>query len=167
MSESTYSQTFEMRNRKLVYDPVKSILLCRAKNDGKKLWAKKVAEIHSIVSIIEDNEKFYVSGESGEKSGQFLAVYKENGKAGWFIPGLSFMQVLYGGFLYLIFVDEKDEYYLLKVRKDNGKTVWYYQVENDLFEYRFKNQKIRLYYRSNKVETISIVSGKRESVQTN
>jgi outer membrane protein assembly factor BamB len=163
MRDGNNSQIFEMRRNSLIYDQVKSILLCRLKTDGnRKLWARKVNDVNYISSVIEDEEKFYISFESGEKSGQFIAIYKENGKTGWYIPGKSFLQVLFGGALYLIFVDEQDRYYLIKVRRDNGKTEWHYRVDGDLCEYRFKGQRIRLYYSSNKFETISALTGKLE-----
>lgn len=157
------SQIFEMKRNSLIYDQGKSILLCRLKTHGKrKLWARKVNDVNYISSVIEDDEKFYISFESGEKSGQFLAIHKENGKTKWYIPGKSFLQVLFDEALYLIFIDEQDRYYLIKVRRDNGKTVWHHLVDADLSEYRFKGQRIRLYYTSRKFETISAASGKLE-----
>lgn len=155
------SQIFEMKRNSLIYDQAKSILLCRLKK-GNKLWARKVNDVNFISSVIEDDEKFYISFESGEKSGRFLAIDKKSGKTGWYIPGKSFLQVLFDGSLYLIFIDDQDRYYLLKVRRDNGKSVWHHRVDADLIEYRFKGQRIRLYYTSRKFETISAATGKLE-----
>ncbi len=150
-----------MERAALRYDFDKSTMLCLDKVDiSKKIWIKKLNNITHISNIIEDNKKYYVACESGDINGQFIALSKEDGSTKWFIPGKSFLQVIFKGSLYLIFIDENNEYYLLKVRRDNGNTTWHHRVDKDLFEYSFSKNKINLSYLSKKKELLSIRTGK-------
>ncbi len=150
-----------MEKAVLRYDFDKSTLLCLDKSDNsKKIWIKKLNNITHVSNIIEDNKKYYIVCESGDINGQFLALSKDSGSTKWFIPGKSFMQVIFKGALYLIFIDDNNKYYLLKVRRDNGKTTWHHRVDQDLFEYSFSGNKITLSYSSKKKELLSIRTGK-------
>ncbi len=161
MVKNINTQVFEMKNTILRYYPDKSILVCHSKSkNNKKVWAKKLNNISYLSKIIEDNKKYYIACESGEVNGQFLALLKDSGSTDWFIPGKSFLQLLYDGYLYLIFVDDNDNYYLIKVRRENGSTSWHHNVDQDLFEYSFSKKKISLHYSSGKKESLSVRTGK-------
>ncbi|MFH0975785.1 MAG: hypothetical protein V1874_08370 [Spirochaetota bacterium] len=153
--------SFEMEGSELRFDPETSILLCRLKAGGRKLWVKKLNDLF-VSDIIEDSRRYYIACGSGEINGQFLAVKKESGSTSWFIPGRSFLHLLYKGFLYLIFADDKNNFYLLKVHVSNGKSAWFHPVDADLKEYVFMGNKIKLKYLSNKFEIISVKNGKSE-----
>ncbi len=151
--------SFEMDDALLRFDPESSILLCQTRLSGKKKWVKKLNEL--IVSdIFEDHKKYYIVCDSGEINGQFLAVIKENGTTSWFIPGKSFLHVLYNGSLFLIFADENNRFYLIKAYVSNGKPAWFHPVDQDLYEYNFTNDKIKLKYSSGKAESLSVKTGK-------
>lgn len=159
MKKNFIIQSFEMNDAFLRFDPESSILLCQTKPNSKRLWVKKINNL--IVSdIIEDTSRYYIICDSGDINGQFLAVKKKTGVTSWFIPGKSFMHILFKGFLFLIFSDENNRFYLLKVYISNGKSVWFHPIDPDLKEYIFKNDKIKLEYLSGKTETLSIKTGK-------
>jgi hypothetical protein len=161
MSENLDARTFRMRSGTLVYDPVKSILLCRSgKDENRKLWARKINDINRISGIIEDDKKYYIACESGENNGRFIAVMKNSGRTAWFIPGKSFLQIIFGGFLYLIFIDETGDYYLIRVEREKGQSKWHHRVSPDLSEYRFSGRQIELIYSSGEREIISPSTGK-------
>ena len=150
-----------MEDSILKYDPDKSTLLCKMKSaDARKVWIKKLLEISDISNIIEDGKRYYLACESGERNGQFLALSKNSGTTVWFIPGKSFLQILFEGFLYLIFIDEYSHYYLLKVKCSNGKAVWHHRLDRDLFEYAFSKKDVKLCYSSGKKELLSLRTGK-------
>jgi hypothetical protein len=153
-------QTFEMENAVLRYDIDKSILTCRSKHNDRKLWIKKLNDLYSLSGVIEDEKNYYIACDSGEINGQFLAVKKKDGATEWFIPGKSFLHVIYNGFIYLIFADENDQFYLLKVYLSNGKSAWHHSVDRDLIEYTFAENKINLHYSSGKSEVLSVGNGK-------
>lgn len=161
MKRNQFVQSFEMDNAVLRFDPAASILLCQSRvNPGKKLWVKKLSQLSSISDIIEDEKKYYLACDSGEINGQFLAVQKKTGVTDWFIPGKSFMHVLFSGYLFLIFTDEYNKFYLLKVYLNTGKSAWFHTVDPDLNEYSFLNDRIILKYLSGKTETLAIRTGK-------
>jgi hypothetical protein len=152
-------QTFEMKNAVLRYDMDKSILTCGTKYNDRKLWVKKLNDLYSVSGIIEDDKKYYLACDSGEINGQFLAVKKQDGTTEWFIPGKSFLHVIYNGFLYLIFADENNRFYLLKVHLSNGKSSWFHHIEQDLSEYSFADNKITLHFLSGEREVLSVANG--------
>ncbi|MBN2403281.1 MAG: PQQ-like beta-propeller repeat protein [Spirochaetes bacterium] len=152
-------QSFELNEALLRFDLETSILLCQSPVNGKKVWVKKLNGL-VVSDIFEDNKRYYIVCDSGEINGQFLAVKKENGTTSWFIPGKSFMHVLYKGFLFLIFADENNHFYLLKVYVNTGKSAWFHPVDQDLNEYIFMNEKLQLKYFSGKNEKLSIKTGK-------
>jgi outer membrane protein assembly factor BamB len=151
--------SFGMDDSLLRFDLETSILLCQSKENGKKQWVKKLNDLN-VSDIFEDNKRYYIVCDSGEINGQFLAVKKENGTTSWFIPGKSFLHVLYKGFLFLIFADEANRFYLLKVNIGSGKSVWFHPIDADLFEYIFSNDKIKLKYFSGKTESLALKTGK-------
>ncbi len=132
----------------LSFDTDRSILICRSSHDGTKRWLKRMENITFIASVIEDAERYYVMGESGETMGEYLVVSKNDGATRWFIPGRAFFHLLYNGFLFLIFIDEKNLYWFIKVELDGGKPMWQYRIDSDLEGYRFHKNRITLTYRS-------------------
>ncbi|MDY6935980.1 MAG: hypothetical protein SVZ03_17400 [Spirochaetota bacterium] len=150
---------FEMKTSILRYDIDKSILLCMSNN--KKLWAKKLMSVGCLSNIIEDDDKYYIACESGELNGQLLALRKVNGSTAWFIPGKSFLQIIFERYLYLIFVDGDEHHYLLKVNRRNGKVRWHHYVNHDLCEYRFTLNMIQLSYASGRSESLSLKNGRQ------
>jgi hypothetical protein len=159
MKRNINTLSFEMADVLLRFDPETSILLCQSKINGKKRWVKKLNDLY-VSDILEDNKRYYIVCDSGEINGQFLALKKENGTTSWFIPGKSFLHVLYKGFLFLIFADENNRFYFLKVFLSSGKSAWYHSIDPDLIEYIFVNDKIKLNYLSGKTESLSVKTGK-------
>jgi outer membrane protein assembly factor BamB len=155
----TYSQTFEVGDRILCFDSGKSILLCREAKESKNLWIKKITDVSQIDNLIEDSSQYYLSCESADNRGYYLALDKATGSTDWFIPGKAYFQIIYDGYLYLIFADEKKEFYLLKVERSDGKKTWYHRVDEDLCEYSFRPERILLKYDSGKTEKISPATG--------
>ncbi len=154
------NQYFEMNGRRLIFDIEKSILLCRANGaDMTNLWAKKIEDVVSISAITEDDSKYYIACDYSDESGIFLAIMKESGSTNWYIPGKSFLQILFGGYLYLIFIDDEKSYFLIKVDRGRGNKVWHSRVDEDLSEYVFSGDRIYLKYHSGKNETLSVKSG--------
>lgn len=157
-------QPFEMRETVLVYEPMKSILVCKeSSGERKKLWVKKLLEGSVVLGAVEDDARYYVALQSGDASGQFMALERASGATSWFIPGRAFLQILFDCFLYLIFIDERERYFLLKVDPGSGSAVWHYSVEADLCEYSFTKKRVYLHYASGRREAVSLESGRRES----
>jgi outer membrane protein assembly factor BamB len=157
--EKTYSETFKMENGILCYDSGKSILLCKEQNNSKNLWIKKITDIKHIDDVIEDSSNYYIACEADDVRGYFLALDKATGSTDWFIPGKPFFQIIYDGFLYIIFTDEKNFFYLLKIDRSDGKKIWYHRISKDLCEYSFRADRIMLKYESGKTEKISPLNG--------
>lgn len=157
--ETTYTQTFEMDDRTLCYDSGKSMLLCRDSGTCKNLWIKKIEDINHIDSAIEDSERYYIGCESNDIKGYYIAVNKDTGSTEWFIPGKPYFQIIFSGYLFLIFADEKKTFYLLKVERSDGGKLWYHRIDDDLSEYSFRSDRILLEYESGKKETISPSTG--------
>ncbi len=157
--EKTFSQIFEMKSGILCYDSEKSILLCKEPGGEKNRWVKKINDINLIDTVLEDPNCFYLSCESGETQGYFLAIHKDDGSTEWFIPGRPYFQIIYDGHLYVIFSDEKKDFYLLKVEPSDGTKIWHRRIGEDLCEYSFRHDRILLTYSSGKTEKISPVTG--------
>jgi hypothetical protein len=157
--EAANSQTFEMKENTLCFDGEKRILLSKSNADGRNLWAKKIQDIHRITAVIEDGDNYYLSCEFEESAGYFLAVRRDNGSSLWYIPGRPFLCLLYEGFLFLIFIDDQDRYFLIKADRFTGARIWYHQIDPDLSEYSFKSDRILLCYVSGKEEMLSPVTG--------
>jgi hypothetical protein len=151
--------SFEMEDALLRFDTGTSILFCQSRLSGKKKWIKKISDLN-VSEIFEDNKRYYVVCDSGEINGQFLALKKDNGTTCWFIPGKSFLHVLYSNSLFLIFADENNRFYLIKAGVGNGKPAWFHPVDQDLYEYAFSDNKIKLKYSSGRTESLSLKTGK-------
>jgi outer membrane protein assembly factor BamB len=157
--DKTTAQKFEMKEHTLLYDMDKSILLCKNSDASKNIWAKKISDISNLSDVIEDDANYYISCESGDSAGCFLAVYKNNGSSLWYIPGKPFLNLLFEGFLYLIFIDDKNAYYLLKVDRQSGNKIWHHRIDPDLTEYSFRSDRILLTYTSGRKEILSPKTG--------
>lgn len=153
------SHIFEMKSNILYYDIIKSILICKLTIDNKVLWAKKIEDSNLINDVDEDTNNYYVSCETSDAGGQFLAINKKNGTTAWYIPGRSYFQQLFNKYLYIIFIDGKDRFYLIKVDKCNGSKIWDHEVKEDLCEYSFRRNRILLKYSSGYIEKISPQTG--------
>jgi hypothetical protein len=152
--------SFELKDSVLSYDPEKSLVVCRTKGeDRKKIWIKKLEDAGTVTSVLEDGERYFLACEYGESEGAFLALEMGSGVTVWYIPGRSFLQVIYEGYLFMIFIDERGEYFLIKVECAGGSTVWHHRVESDLAEYRFNPRRIRLFYESGREETLDSATG--------
>jgi hypothetical protein len=152
---------FEREHTVLSYDSGKSILVCRDRTgENRKLWAKKLNDIAFIKNVLEDERRYYVAGESGDEGGQFLALDKATGSTDWFIPGRSFLQVVYAASLYLIFIDGEGRYFLLRVDRETGNHLWHHRVDGDLANYRFTRTLVELTYASGRTEYVSADTGK-------
>lgn len=143
----------------LVYDPEKSVLLCKKKSSMKTVWAKKISDITSIDSVLEDERRYYISCFNGEHLGRYIALRKTDGVSDWSIPGRSFFHVIFGGYIYIIFIDEKGRYFLIKVDADTGGKNWHREVASDLCEYSFASSRIILKYSSGSAEILSPATG--------
>jgi len=148
-----------MESADLYFDLEKSILISTTKNNGKKKWIKKINDIYSVNSIIEDSNKYYISCETDETSGQFLAISKQDGTTCWFIPGKSYLHILFNKYLYIIFIDDNNMYFLIKVDINDGSKIWHHKVRQNLEEYSFTKERILLQYSSGKNEILSPLTG--------
>lgn len=157
-----YSESiiFERGLNTLFFQPVRCILLCRDTETGKNIWVKKIEDITSVIDITEDDNRYYVAFEKDYSHGEFHALGKQNGKTVWDIPGKCFLQKIFRGFLYMIFIDEKSNFHLLKVDTETGHPIWNHSVDEDLYEYHIKKYSIILRYGSGKIERIDPETGK-------
>lgn len=149
---------FQMEDTILAFDPERGTLSCRSR-DGAMKWLRRMETVTFIASVIEDADSYYVMGETEETTGEYLALDRGNGITRWFIPGRAFMHVIHDGFLYLIFIDEKMLYWLIKVEREKGTPLWHRAVKPDLQGYRFRKDRIILTYRSGHSESLSPESG--------
>jgi outer membrane protein assembly factor BamB len=156
---SNLSQFFTLGESELRFDPARSTLLCKNIEKGSNTWIKKLPGIHAIITAIEDERRYYLSCESHDISGMFFALDKENGSTHWSIPGRAFMNVLHCGHLYLIFSDESNMFYFIKVDRETGSKAWHHKVTGDLMHYTIGSEKITLVYASGRQESISPANG--------
>jgi outer membrane protein assembly factor BamB len=152
---------YPMHNNLLFYDYKKALLLCKSNNMKEDLWMKKLNSSCTIDNIIEDSKRFYINCTSNETSGEFIAVNIKTGKNEWIIPGKSFFEKIYEGDLFLIFIDENNLYFLIKVDCDTGEKIWHFLVEDDLIKYIFSDNKLELIFKSGKTNVLSIYTGKK------
>jgi outer membrane protein assembly factor BamB len=157
--EKGYSETFRMKDGILCYSSDKSMLLCKEPNSSKNLWIKKIPDVTHIDNVIDDSSNYYIACETDDVRGYFLALNKKTGSTEWFIPGKAYFQIVYGDFLYAIFLDEKGLFYFLKIDRADGKKIWHRRIDDDLFEYSFLPERILLKYESGKTEKISPLTG--------
>lgn len=150
---------FELNDNFLSYDPDKSILLCKHRETLNKKWIKKIEDSIYISSVAEDKNIFYISCETDDISGFLLALNKSDGTTVWAIQGKSCFQVIFDGFLFSVFTDDKEKFFLLKINPENGASIWYRETAADLSEYSFTQRRILLTYASGKSERISPETG--------
>ncbi len=159
-TENANVQKYTVEGGSLSFNFDKAVLTCMEELPlPRKKWVKKLNQVQAIGNILEDDQRYYISCVGDDIYGSFLAIYKDNGSTAWYIPGKSFMQVLYGGYLYLIFVNEESEYYLIKVECKEGKPLWHHLVEEDLYFYHFTERHIILHYTSGRRELVAPSNG--------
>ena len=151
--------TFEMTDTLLTFQRERRILTCK-ETDGKTLWAKKLGEIVNILEVLEDEDRYYVSCEIDDLTGQLLSLHRHTGSTAWFIPGRPYLQQLYDNYLYAIFMDPSESFYFLKVDLEDGSPVWHHPVTEDLCHYTFRRGEILLTYGSGREEVLLPSSGK-------
>ncbi|RPI91668.1 MAG: hypothetical protein EHM32_10330 [Spirochaetales bacterium] len=157
-------QSFELGSGILSFDFTKGILVCRdSDGERRKRWVKKLEAAGCLGNVIEDDARYYLACENGDAGGHFLALDKLTGATEWFIPGKSFLQLIYNEGLYLIFVDGSMRHYLLRVDTADGAALWHHGVDEDLSEYSFRGRKIVLRYASGRVESLDTERGVRIS----
>ena len=152
-------QRFELADILLQYDYDSFTLLCRSIGDGRNLWIRKIEDGGYILEVQEDYCRIYISLESGEKNGQFLTLWKTDGSTCWFIPGRAFMFRLFMDSVFLIFSDENDNFFLLKVSADSGKKFWHHCVNDGLSQYTINSEEVILKYTDETVEIFSSRTG--------
>jgi len=121
---------------------------------GRRYGQKKMHEPVAIQNVLFDKRYYYIACKTVDTEGIFLALEKKNGSTAWFIPGSTFLEVLYRGYLYLIFVDENERHFLIKVECNEGNKLWFHQIDSDLYYYHFKEDCIILHYASGKKEML-------------
>lgn len=152
---------FDLKKTILDFNEEKSILFCLARGqETKKLWAKKLPDVHCVSSVKEDDERYYVACEYSNTDGIFLALKKESGNTLWFIPGRSLLQIIYKNYPYLIFIDEEERFHFIKVDPRDGSKIWHHPLDDDLAEYSFYRDKITLRFRSGKKDVLSAEDGR-------
>lgn len=152
-------QRFELADLVLQYDFTTYALLCRNAEDGRNLWIRKIEDGGFILEVQEDDAKVYISFESGEKCGQFIALMKADGSTCWFIPGRAFMFRLFMNSIFLIFTDENDDFFLIRVSADTGEKFWYHCVNAGLSLYTINSKEVILEYTDGNVEVLSSSTG--------
>ncbi len=158
--EKRSSLIFYLKERSLIYDFLEGILLFRRSGDKKNLWIKKIYERSSLEAVVEDEERLYLSFADSEREGQFLVLERDTGRSVWNIPGRPFFHQIYGEYIFLIFLDKKGLFYLLKVRKKDGGKLWHHAVREDLCEYVIKMETLSLKYKDGHREELSMDTGK-------
>lgn len=152
-------QKFDFDEYLIQYDPETFILLCKKNPEGKNLWIRKIEDGGFIAGTIQDENNFYISLESGDTSGQFIAISKTDGSTRWLIPGRSYMFQLYHKSIYLIFIDDNEAFYLIKASTADGSKEWHYRVDEDLYQYTINMNRITLKYRDGRTDILSSESG--------
>lgn len=152
-------QRFELADFLLQYNYETCILLCKNTEDGRNLWIRKIEDGGFILEVLEDDEKIYLNLESGEKSGQFIALGKTDGSMLWYIPGKAFMCRLFLDSVFLIFSDENDDFFLIRVSAVTGDKLWHYRVNNGLALYTINSEKVILKYNDESLEVLDSNTG--------
>lgn len=152
--------TFPLSEDIISFDTVKQTLLCRSSSGGNR-WIKKIESINSVNDVSENGNIFFVSCETDDVSGIFLAINKSDGSTLWEIPGNSYFHLVYSGSIYIIFIDAEQNYFLIRADISSGKKIWHKIISADLEHYTFDAGRITLDYSSGKREIISMESGER------
>ncbi len=154
------ADSFEMKDCSLSFDCGKAVLSCRESSDGRLMWIKRLDDISSVDLVSEDDSRFFLACRMESVSGKFIALNREDGSTSWIIQGLAFLNIFHHGFLYLIFIDEMERFYLLKADPADGGIFWHRRVSPDLCEYSIGSEKIVLTYDSGKTEYIDSIEGR-------
>ena len=152
-------QRFELAKFFLQYNLETCGLLCKEKDEGKNLWIRKIEDGGFILDAAEDKERIFISVESGDNMGQFLALEKTDGNIIWFIPGKAYMFRIFLNSVYLIFPDEAKNFFLIKVSVEDGKKIWHYQVDEKLSTYTINDKIVELKYRDGSQEILDSTTG--------
>lgn len=158
MSKGTL-QRFEFNGYLIQYDPGTSILLCKRMPEGKNVWIRKIEDGGFIAGAVHDEDNFYISIESGDTSGQFIAISKTDGSTRWLIPGKSYMFRIFGDSIFLIFIDENEKFFLIKAKTADGSKEWHYQVDEELYQYTINRDRITLKYHDGRTDILNSESG--------
>jgi outer membrane protein assembly factor BamB len=150
---------FELTDLILQYDYQTHTLLCRNIDKGKNLWIRKIGDGGYILDVSDDGDRIYLSIESDEKSGQFLVLNKKDGLTEWSIPGKAYMFRIFLNYVYLIFVDGDDNFFLIKTSSDDGSKIWHHPVHDGLSEYIINNETVTLKYHDGSAEVLNSGSG--------
>lgn len=150
---------FELTGLILQYDYQNHTLLCRNADDGKNLWIRKIGDGGYILDLSGDEERIFLSLETDEKSGEFLVLNKKNGLTDWSIPGKAYMFRLFMNYVYLIFIDGDDNFFLIKTSADDGSKIWHHPVHDGLAEYAINSETVTLKYYDGTVEVLNSGSG--------
>ena len=152
-------QRFELSKLLLQYNLETYALLCKEKDNSKNLWIRKIEDGGFILDAAEDNERIFIAIESGDNSGQFLALGKTDGNIIWFIPGKAYMFRVFLNYVYLIFPDEEKKFFLIKVSVEDGKKIWHYRVDDQLSSYTINAKIVKLEYRDGNQEILDSATG--------
>jgi len=152
-------QRFELSKLFLQYNLETYALLCKEKDKGKNLWIRKIEDGGYILDASEDSERIFIAVESDDKRGQFLALEKTDGNIIWFIPGKAYMFRVFLDCVYLIFVDEDSNFFLIKVSVIDGEKIWHYRVNEKLSSYTINKNIIELKYRDGNKEILESTTG--------
>lgn len=153
--------TFQLSGETLLFDVSKQTLLCRS-GSGGNIWIKKIDGINSVNAVSENETFFFVSCETDDVSGIFLAIDKKNGFTAWDIPGNAYFHLVYSGSIYIIFIDAQQKYFLIRAEILTGKKIWHRIISSDLEHYTFDSDRIVLEYSSGKKETVLMDTGETE-----
>lgn len=152
-------QRFELNGFLLQYDCSGEMLLCRSLPGDRKLWIKKIDEGGIILDVVDSGELFLIAFEYDDTGGQFMAVNKSDGKTEWFIPGRAYMYRVFGGYVFLIFIDGNGDYHFIKSSISDGGMVWHHPVSMELTGYTIRNDYISLVFSDGRKETLDFETG--------
>jgi len=152
-------QRFELSELVLQYDFATYTLLCRNISEGKNLWIRKIEDGGFILEVLEDRDKIFISVESEGKNGQFIVLNKSDGFVCWFIPGKPFMFRLYSVYVYLIFADSDNNFFLIKAHVEDGSKLWHHQINQGLSSYIINNEIVSLKYKNGSTEILNSETG--------
>jgi outer membrane protein assembly factor BamB len=152
-------QRFELSKLLLQYNLETYALLCKEKDKGKNLWIRKIEDGGFILDIGEDNERIFIAIESGANSGQFSTLKKSDGNILWFIPGKAYMFRIFLDYVYLIFLDEYNNFFLIKAYVEDGRKIWHYKINEKLSSYTINEKIIELKYLDGNKEVLDSATG--------
>jgi hypothetical protein len=66
---------------------------------------------------------------------------------------------LYRDSIYLIFIDENENFYLIKAKTDDGSKEWHYKVDEELYQYTISRDRITLKYHDGRIDILNSESG--------